>query len=114
MRPYQASLLNSLTLIIFGTWGIFASMGSSPTIFIPAVLGVLLLAMNDGVKNENKHISHLVVLLTLLSFGSIMPLMAGLNEGDALKIIRQSLILLSSFYAMVIFVKSFIQIRRDK
>ncbi len=114
MRPYQASLLNSLTLIILGIWGIFSSMGSSPSIFIPAIIGVLLLSLNDGVKNENKHISHFAVLLTLLSFGSIMPLKAGLSEGDFLKISRQSLILLSSLYAMIIFIKSFIQARRDR
>ncbi len=114
MRPYQASLLNSLILIFFGIWGIFTSMGSSPTVFIPAVIGVLLLAINDGVKNENKHIAHLAVLLTLLSFGSIMPLITGLNDGDVLKILRQSLILLSSFYAMITFIKSFIKAKRDR
>ncbi len=114
MRPYQASLLNSLILIFCGIWGIFTSTGGSPTIFIPAVIGVLLLAINNGVKNENKHIAHLAVLLTLLSFGSIMPLIAGLNDDDSLKILRQSLILLSSFYAMVAFIKSFIKARQDR
>ena len=112
MKAYQASLINSIVLITMGLWGVFAS--PSITAYIPIIIGCLLLFLNGGVKKENKHLAHIAVLLTLLSFGSIMPLTKGLGEGDVMKIMRQSLILLSSFFAMIMFVKSFIAARKNK
>tara|TARA_Y100001934_G_C12196921_1_gene699235 strand:- start:738 stop:1085 length:348 start_codon:yes stop_codon:yes gene_type:complete len=115
MRPYQASLLNSLILIVFGIWGFYASNTPSLTAFIPAVIGLLLLGMNDGIKNQNKVIAHVAVILTLLSFANIKPLMRVLCESeiDILSVFRTSIMLLSSLIAMIAFVKSFINARRS-
>ncbi len=115
MRPYQASLLNSLILIIFGIWGFYASNNPSLTAFIPAVIGLLLLGMNDGIKNQNKVIAHLAVILTLLSFANIKPLMGALCESeiDIMGGVRTSIMLLSSLIAMIAFIKSFINARRS-
>ena len=73
--------------------------------------------MNDGIKNENKLIAHLAVLLTLLSFANIMPLMGQLNpaeniEKDWMAIFRIGLMLLTSLIAMITFIKSFINARK--
>ena len=83
MKAYKASLVNSLTLIVCGIWGFYSvAEPVSLTPFIPAIIGIFLLGMNDGIKNENKLIAHLAVLLTLLSFANIMPLMGQLNPAE--------------------------------
>jgi len=118
MRPYKASLLNSLVLIVCGIWG-FYSIAEPPSLtpFIPAIIGIFLLGMNDGIKNENKTIAHIAVLFTLLSFANFMPLLSQLNpeEGakiDWMAIFRIGLMLLTSLIAMISFVQSFINARR--
>jgi len=117
MKAYKASLLNSLTLIVCGIWGFYAKVDPSLTAFIPAVIGIILLGMNDGIKHENKTIAHVAVLLTLLSFANIMPLMGQLNPDDGLEkdwiaIFRIGLMLLTSLIAMITFIQSFINARK--
>tara|TARA_S200000501_G_C20838240_1_gene750406 strand:+ start:1603 stop:1962 length:360 start_codon:yes stop_codon:yes gene_type:complete len=118
MKAYKASLLNSLTLIVCGIWGFYSvAEPVSLTPFIPAIIGIFLLGMNDGVKNENKTIAHIAVLLTLLSFANIMPLMGQINpedntEKDWMAIFRIVLMLLTSLIAMITFIQSFINARK--
>ena len=54
MRPYKASLLNSLVLIVVGLYGFYSLTVPSGTALIAPIIGVLLLGMNDGIKNQNK------------------------------------------------------------
>ena len=109
MKAHKASLTNSLVLIIFGVWGYLDSEGASITALIPVVFGVLILLMNKGLKNENKTISHIVVLLTVLVLGGlVMPLMRRLGENDIMGITRVALMMGTSIFAIYTFVKSFI------
>ena len=66
IKTYQISALNAISLIILGGYGYFQSTAPSPTALIPVIFGVFLLLMNNGIKNENKIIAHVAVLLTLL------------------------------------------------
>ena len=66
LKPFQLSLVNALTLIALGGYGYIQSESPSATALIPVVIGILLIAMNKGVKNENKIIAHIAVTLTLL------------------------------------------------
>ena len=115
MRPYKASLVNGLILIVCGIWGFYASADPSFTAFIPAIIGILLLGMNDGVKNEHKLIAHIAVFLTLLSFANIKPLMGAIQESpvDIMGVFRTALMLLSSLLAMITFIQSFINARKS-
>ena len=118
MKAYKASLVNSLTLIVCGIWGFYSvAEPVSLTPFIPAIIGIFLLGMNDGIKNENKLIAHIAVLLTLLSFANIVPLSERLFpeeniEKDWMAIFRIGLMLLTSLIAMITFIKSFINARK--
>ncbi|MEM6298662.1 MAG: hypothetical protein AAF740_08250 [Bacteroidota bacterium] len=115
MKAYQASLLNAVLLIAMSLWGYFASDSPSPTSFIPTVVGVLLLALNGGVRKENKVIAHIAVLLTLvILLGLVMPLKGAIDRGDAMGIIRVVVMLVSTVLAMVFFVKSFIDARKRR
>ena len=64
--PYQVSALNALLLILIGSYGYFQSSTPSPTALIPVGFGVILLAMNKGVKSENSHGVYVMIYVTLM------------------------------------------------
>lgn len=98
-----------------GSWAYFTSDNPSVTALIPVIFGVILLAINSGVKNEEKIRSHVAVVLTLLIiFGLISPLKGAIERGSMIGTIRVALMLLSSIVAMVFFVKSFIDVRKAR
>ena len=110
MNAHIASLVNGIVLVAVGLWGYMES--SSPTSLIPVVIGAILLVLNKGVKNQNKVIAHIAVLVTLLSFANVMPLRGALADGRLEAVFRIIIMLSSSVYAMIFFIKSFIEARR--
>ena len=110
MNAHTASLVNAIILITVGGWGYFES--GSPTSLIPVFIGVVLVLLYKGIKNHNKIIAHIAVLVTLLGFALIMPLMRALEDGRSDAVLRIIIMLSSTVYAMVFFVKSFVDARR--
>lgn len=115
MKAHTASFINAILLITMSLWGYFTSDNPSMTALIPAVIGVLLLALNNGVKKENKVIAHIAVLLTLLILiGLVKPFTAALDRADNLALIRVGLMIVSTIVAMIYFIKSFIDARKNR
>lgn len=115
MKPYVASLTNAFFLITFGLWGYFSSVNPSGTAFIPVVFGVILIALNRGVKNENKVVAHIVVVLTLLVLGGLIkPLLGAMERDDAMALFRVLTMILTTLWAMAAFIKSFVDARKVK
>tara|TARA_S200000501_G_scaffold374462_1_gene424061 strand:+ start:165 stop:500 length:336 start_codon:yes stop_codon:yes gene_type:complete len=110
MNAHIASLSNAIIFITIGGWGYFES--GSPTSLIPVVIGIILVLLNSGVKSQNKVIAHIAVLVTMLGFALIMPLMRAIEDGRTDAILRILIMLSSSVFAMIFFVKSFIDARR--
>ena len=107
-------LLNSFTLIVFGIWGYL--VGGSFTALIPFSFGLILLFLYKGVKNEDKVIAHIAVMLTFIILIAIIaqPLKVALSAGDSGRIFRSSVMVLTSALAMISFILSFIRARRIK
>ena len=120
MKPYKFNLFNSITLIVFASWGFWEIYDPEAekmqfTPLIPLIIGVILLWLHNGLKKENKMISHLVVVLTFLIFlGLFKPLMGQIKDGDCMGIFRISAMLFSSLLALCVFIKSFIDARKSK
>ena len=115
MKASTSSLLNAIILISMGLWGYFESESKPITALIPVVIGLILLLVNKGVKNENKALAHVAVLLTfLILLGLIKPLMGAFERENAYAIIRVLLMIISSLWAMTSFIKSFISARKNK
>ena len=115
MKANIVSLINSIILISMGLWGYFESDSRPITALIPVIVGVILLLINSGVKKENKIAAHVAVLLTLLIIiGLVKPFLGALNRGNLAGILRVSLMILSSLWAMFTFVQSFISARKSK
>ena len=113
MNSYKANLINSSTLIIIGLWGYFES--SSITALIPVVFGVILFLCSKGVKSQNKLIAHIAVLLTLIILLSLggMRLPKSIESGG-LGLLRVLSMIATSTLAMIFFVKSFIDARKNR
>ena len=115
MKAHIVSLIHAVALIGLGGYGYLSSDTPSVTALIPVVFGVLLLAMNNGVKKENKVIAHIVVLLTLLIIiGLIKPLTGAMGRGDSAAVARVATMLVRGVLAMVSFVRSFIAARKAR
>ena len=115
MKAHTVSLINSLILITMGLWGYFESDSRPITALIPVIVGVILVAINNGVKKENKVIAHIAVLLTLIIIiGLVKPLLGSLERENITGTIRVSLMILSSLWAMITFIKSFIAARKSR
>ena len=122
MKTYQANLLNTVILILMPLWAYFTYVGTlekpeqSVTALIPLFLGVTLLLCHNGIKNENKTIAHIAVLLTLIALlgNATKPLITAIDEGRSLGIFRVSLMILTSILAMITFIKSFVANRLKK
>ena len=112
MKTKQANLLNSLTLISLGLWGYFDV--NSPTALIPVFFGVVLFLCNSGVKNDNKVIAHVAVLLTLLLLIALVGMRLPKSlDGGGIGLYRVLGMILTSTLAMVSFVRSFMSNRKN-
>ena len=115
LKPFQLSLINALTLIALGGYGYIQSESPSATALIPVIIGILLIAMNKGVKNENKIIAHIAVLGTLIILVALigMRLPKSLDQGGV-GLFRVIAMISTSLLAMTAFIKSFIKNRKSK
>jgi len=115
MKPFFANLIFGILLIVVSLWGYYVSESPSATAFIPVGLGVLLLVLTPGMKNENKVIAHFVVVLTLVVIiALIMPLRGALNRNDTFAIIRVLIMMGWGIFALAVYIKSFIDARKNK
>lgn len=113
MDSFKANVINSLSLMFIGLWGYFEVV--SPTALIPVIFGVILLLCTNGLKKQNKLIAHIAVLLTLVILIAliVMRLPKSLDSGGV-GLIRVVIMILTSIFSMVYFVKSFIANRKKQ
>ena len=115
MKAHTASLINAVLLVALSAWGYFTSDTPSVTALIPAIIGVILLALNKGAKAENKLIAHIAVVLTLLILiGLVKPLQGAMGREDSMAIMRVGIMIASTIFAMIFFVKSFIDAKKNR
>ncbi len=111
MNVGNANLLNATTLIALGIWG-FKSSGSN-TALIPVIFGIVLLVLTNSIRNHNKVVAHIGVVLTLLILIALvgMRLPKSLEQGGP-GLYRVIAMIVTGIIAMFYFIKSFIDARR--
>jgi hypothetical protein len=115
MKAHTTSLISSVLLIAMSAWGYMSSATPSITALIPLFFGVVLIFCYPGVKNENKIIAHVAVLLTLIVLVALfMPLKGAFGRDDSMAIIRISIMLIGAAMSLTGFVRSFIAARKNK
>lgn len=115
MKTYTLNLINATTLIIMGFWAYFGSETPSITALIPVFAGIILLLFFKGFKSGNKTIAHIVVILTFITLVALIkPLSGALSRNDGMAIFRVLAMIVTGSLAMVFYVKSFIDVRRNR
>ena len=115
IKPFQTSAINALSLILIGGYGYLQSENPSTTALIPVITGIILILLNNGIKVENKVVAHIAVLLTfIMIFGLVMPLLGSIKRSDTGAVIRVSIMLSTTVLAFIIFIKSFIDARKNR
>jgi len=117
-NPHIVNLIYSSFLILTGITGFILRYLESNdfqyTALIPSVYGIVLLSLSRGIKRENKIISHVAVLLTLI-LAVFTLVMVIINSGDGFMVSRRGiilmLILISSFVVLGIYIIRFIRIK---
>lgn len=110
---HRINLINSIVLISLSLWGYLESSGEAYSALIPTAIGVILLLCSNGIRNHNKIVAHIAVLLTLLAIGGLsMALLGSIDRSNDMAIIRVSIMMITSIIAMIVFIKSFIDARK--
>ena len=122
MNAQRMNLINGLILLILGGWGFIdvntplPETGMSLTALIPVLFGIILLLCNKGVKNANKLISHIAVIVTLLILiGLVKPFTAQFikaNVHSDIGLLRVYSMMVFSFLTLISFIGSFIENRK--
>jgi len=115
MKPYIANLMNAGVLIGVGLIGYF-SAGKAPTALIPVGFGALFLILHPWMKKDNKVVSHIVVVLTLLLILMLIgkPLMSAISKSNSGAIARLGVMIVAGIVAMVSYIKSFRDVRKAR
>ena len=116
MKPHVATIILSVILIAMSMWGYFGSATPSTTALIPLGWGLMLGLCSIGVKKENKIVAHIAVLLVLILTLALlgMPLRGAIGRGDPIAITRISIMLIALIGTLVVYIRSFIQARKDR
>lgn len=113
MKPAQMNMITGAVLLALGLWGYFTS--TSSTALIAPAFGLLFLALSPLFNKGNKIVVHVVVLFTvLLTLMFIMPFRGAIGRGDTLAMVRVGLMLLTTAVASVVYIKSFIDARKNR
>lgn len=117
MKPVLVNTMNATILIISGLYGYFwvSTPGGehSPTALIPAAFGIVLAALGFFWAKSPKVISHIAVVLTLVLFIMCAMRLAKVDSWGP----KAAIFLVCTFsnlFALVIFIKSFIDARRSR
>lgn len=117
MKPVTVNAMNATILIISGLYGYFgvttASGEHAPTALIPAAFGLVLMILGLFWSKAPKVVSHVVVVLTLVLFIMCAMRLAKV-EAWGPKATIFLVCTLSNLIALIVFIKSFIDARKNK
>lgn len=113
MKPFQITFINALVLIVLGLWGYFDSR--SFTALIPVFAGALFLLLARGMRESNRITAHITVFLTLvILIALIKPLTGSLSRNDNAAAIRVIIMMASCVFALAVYIKSFVDARKQR
>jgi hypothetical protein len=113
MKPYLYNVVNAIVLISLGSWSYFTSEHPSVTALIPVFAGIILIGISPGLKKGKGLPAHIAAGLTfILLIAFIKPLSGAIKRSDGIGIARVTIMMITSFVTMIIFVKSFIEARK--
>jgi choline-glycine betaine transporter len=114
MKPYLVNFLNAIVYIALGSWGYLSSDTPSVTALIPVIAGIILVAITPGFRKGNRVLAHIAVSLTFVILLALFkPLTGSVARSDGAGIARVIGMIITSVIAMAVFIKSFIDARKN-
>ncbi len=109
----NANVLNAVTLMAMGAWGY--SDTDAKTALIPLLFGVVLLVFSNSIREHNKVVAHIAVVLTLLILFALvgMRLPKSMVTGG-IGLYRVIAMIVTGVIALVAFIKSFIDAKKAR
>ena len=105
MSAATATLVNAAALVGLSLWAYFANGMSSETTLIPVAFGLILAAHAPWMKAGSLVALILVTLLTaVILFALFTPLSSAWGKGEALPILRVSLMTATSAISLVVLI----------
>ena len=115
MKPFHITFINALTLIVMGLWGYFSATDPSLTALISVFAGIILLILTRGVRDANRTIAHITVIITLIMLiALIKPLSGSIARNDSAAVARVLVMMLTCAIALIVYIKSFIDVRKQR
>lgn len=115
MKPHIFSLINAAALIGLSLWGFYGSETPSNTALIPAFVGAILIALNPGVRKENKTISIIVFAISIVLLGALIkPFMGAMDREDNGAMIRVIWMIVTTILAIAAFVNYYLELKKGK
>tara|TARA_Y100001970_G_C14201853_1_gene841576 strand:- start:37 stop:378 length:342 start_codon:yes stop_codon:yes gene_type:complete len=112
LLPKSALKLNGLVVIVISLISYFFS--TSITALIPSFFGLFLIILHFLYDKNNKLIAHIAVLLILLLLaGLYKPMTGAIDRGDSFAILRVAIMMFTTLYVFICFIKSFIDARKN-
>lgn len=65
-KPHYVNFINSLILILASNYSYFSNTQRPMTALIGAFLGLVLIGLTNFIIQGNRHVAHLIVLVTLI------------------------------------------------
>lgn len=113
MKPVQAIILNATFLFLLGVWGYIAAPEDRATELISIVFAVIFYAAVPLLYRNNRIVDFLLrVLLFLLSIAICLALIRAFQTNGIGHIIRLSLMLLTTLYALAVLSQGYIRRRQ--
>lgn len=107
MKLYIANIINALVLIGLGLWAYFASNTPSLTALIPVAIGIVLLVIQSGIKQNKRPIVYIGAILTaIVLIGLLKPLLGAFDRNSMLGVTRVLVMMGSSAIALFYFVQN--------
>ena len=110
MQASTLSLLNAFALIAISLWAYVANGFSSESTLIPVGFGVLLLACQPWLRKNDRWVTAIAALLTLVIFIALFaPLTSSIDKGLILPVIRVGLMQLATAIALAALIMAFVR-----
>lgn len=118
MTLIKEGTITSIILILLGLLGYFGGGAASVTALIPAIFGLLILVSVVIAKKNLKAGMHMAALFALLGFlaplGRLIPQTIKNGFEPSLPVISQILMVLVCGFFLVLCIKSFIDVRKER
>lgn len=106
MNPYKAAILQALIFLSVGFWGYAANNFAAHTAMVPLGAGILFLALSQRLKNPDRIMLLVVMLISLALFIALMiPFRRNAGQSDFWGMFRIAIEMTACALAFIVYLR---------